>query len=334
LVSLFVVVGISQQSIRYQGVAFGSDGERLVDQEISLILTILKDAPGPIGFSTYIERHRLQTTQSGSFELNIGEGEEVAFSYEDIAWNQGSYFLEVAIDVDGGSDYVIAGTTEFLAVPYAQYGFEAAHGPEGPQGITGPVGPPGPQGDDGLDGLDGEIGPKGFKGVSGQIGDTGPQGPMGPPGIDAPPGGAVGPEGPKGPDGPVGPGGGPVGPIGPMGPPGDEGAKGATGLIGPAGPTGGTEGPIGDTGPQGPPGDPNGPAGPTGATGPEGASGAIGATGLTGPAGPEGIGVQTMLDVAPPNPVQHEIYLDSGANRADGLPGFRYFDGVVWVDLF
>lgn len=73
--------------------------------------------------------------------------------------------------------------------------------------------------------------------------------------------------------------------------------------------------------------------GPVGNPGPAGATGATGATGFSGQNGPPGKPVTPMLIVAPDNPVEGTIYLDSGANTEDGAPGFRYFDGSGWLDL-
>ncbi len=357
LVFMIVGIGLAQDAIRYQGVALNDAGAPLADQEIAVLFSVLKDDPS--GLFSYIERHEVTTSGSGSFELKIGEGEAIALSYDDILWSLGSYFLEVAIDLDGGSDYQIVGTTELLTVPYAQYAQRAAHGPIGDRGPDGAEGAPGIQGMPGENGIhcwdtngngindlsedingDGIFsafdcqGATGPIGPTGPTGATGPAGPIGPPGFDAPSGGLPGPDGPKGPTGPPGISLGETGPEGPPGPRGLTGAEGAQGIIGPEGLPGGTEGPVGEEGPQGPPGDPNGPMGDMGDQGPQGPPGADGAQGDKGDRGIDGLGIQEMLTVVPSNPMIHEIYLDSGANRDDGLPGFRYYDGAEWIDLY
>lgn len=81
---------------------------------------------------------------------------------------------------------------------------------------------------------------------------------------------------------------------------------------------------------------PDGPAGPQGPEGPQShidATGQTGATGAQGPAGPEGNPIMTQLDAVPMNPYEGFIYLDTGTNRYDNKPGFRYFDGTDWIDL-
>lgn len=332
LLSIMVVAfGFAQDAIRYQGVAFDTNDQIVQDADIAVLLSVLKD--GPTGSFSYIERHEVTTTSSGAFELKIGQGEEIAGTFEDIVWSAGSLFLEVAIDVDGGVDYVTAGATEFLSVPYAQYTTNALYGPTGLQGPAGPTGPTGAQGPTGLPGADGAGGTPGPQGAKG------PDGPIGPPGEDGdkgdvgPPGGVPGADGPQGPTGPAGPGGGPQGPQGATGPAGMQGPVGPAGPAGGKGAPGGTEGPPGPTGPQGPQGPPGLP-GANGQPGPAGIPGPQGPTGPTGVPGPNGKGLQTMYSVEPVSPITHDIYLDDGTNREDGKPGFRYFNGFIWIDLY
>lgn len=84
-------------------------------------------------------------------------------------------------------------------------------------------------------------------------------------------------------------------------------------------------------------------------TGPPGVQGPQGIMAFSGPKGPKGdpgLPISTILNVPPTidlstlNPIENgSIYLDDGTNRADGKPGFRYYDKPninedgVWVDL-
>ena len=355
---LFLGTMQAQNAIRYQAVAFDANGAILANQEISILFTIYEGNPSAGNFS-YIESHQPTTTASGGFDLEIGNGNSVAGSFDGIDWFDDSHFLEVSIDPTGNNDFTVIGVTEFLSSPYALYATEAIYGPRGPQGTTGPSGPTGRQGDAGdpgptttvdfscwdnnLNGIqdanedtngDGVVnaldcqGTVGAAGLDGAPGEQGDPGPAGPDGLPGPPG----PPGPQGPQGFPGVGGGPQGPQGPQGPAGPQGLPGERGFQGPDGPAGTAVGPPGDPGPQGPPGDP-GPAGLDGPIGPQGPSGPQGPLGPQGPPGANGLPVQQILSVAPSSPFTHTIYLDSGANRADGAIGFRYFNGTQWVDL-
>lgn len=73
--------------------------------------------------------------------------------------------------------------------------------------------------------------------------------------------------------------------------------------------------------------------GPAGPPGPPGINGLPGDSGPPGPPGPPGFTSLNLLNTAPVSPRNGELYLDDGTNRADAKPGFRYFDGSVWLDL-
>lgn len=88
----------------------------------------------------------------------------------------------------------------------------------------------------------------------------------------------------------------------------------------------GCPGAPGEKGEDGLPG-PQGPAGPTGATA---ATGLTGPSGQDGPYGAEGL---IMRDSEPSNLEMNLFYIDDGTNRADGKPGFRFYDGTNWIDL-
>ncbi len=330
----FAMSVFAQDGIRYQGVAFDGNGDPIISQEIAILFSVLQGSTN--GSNTYIERHVTTTSDAAAFELIIGEGEEIFGTLADVDWTNNPYYLEVSIDPNAGMDYFSAGTTELISVPYAQHAATALYGPRGPKGATGPIGPAGPTGATGPAGPPGQAGPNstpGPQGPTGNVGPTGAVGDQGPPGDDATQTGNVGPPGPKGPDGPQGEGAGPDGPQGPTGPSGPQGFNGAKGETGDKGDPGGTEGPPGSPGPQGPPG----PPGPDGADGPAGPAGPTGPTGAVGPVGEPGAdGIQFLefLDTPPSNPVQYYIYVDSGANRADGEIGLRWYSGTAWIDLY
>lgn len=74
--------------------------------------------------------------------------------------------------------------------------------------------------------------------------------------------------------------------------------------------------------------------GPYGAVGQTGVTGATGQKGEKGVDGEPGLPITPMLDTIPANTIlEGTIYLDDGTNREDGKPGFRYYDGDIWLDL-
>ena len=217
----------------------------------------------------------------------------------------------------------------------------------GPAGAQGPQGPKGPQGEPGPQGANvGAQGPRGPQGPRGDdyVGPPGIAGIDGPPGID----GFPGPQGPIGPQGPQGP----AGPQGPQGPPGiGGGIPGPEGIVGPIGTPEGDAGDSGincwDTNGNGindaaedingdgilDASDCQGISGFQGPQGSQGPAGLAGLDGLDGTDGPSGLFSSPMLST-PPTTAGRGFYLDDGSNRADGLPGLRFWSATSngWVD--
>ncbi len=125
------------------------------------------------GVPVYNESHTVTTNGFGLFNLKIGNGTPVAGNFSSVDWSNGPYFLEIGIDVTGGTDYVTMGTSQLLSVPYALYAETSGNtGSTGPQGATGPQGPTGANGV----GATGAQGPQGATGAAGLAGTNGTDG--------------------------------------------------------------------------------------------------------------------------------------------------------------
>lgn len=315
-VCLFVVIAIYSQgvpqAINYQGIARDASANLIVNQPIGVKISITNGASGPVAYS---ETHTTTTNQYGLYTIKVGYGTPVTGVFSSIPWSSGNQYIVIEMDVSGGTNYVLAGNSELLSVPYAFYANEALVAPSGttgptgstgPQGVTGTMGPTGPTGLQGATGVQGIAGPTGVTGPTGIQGATGPMGATGLAGATGPTGiqgatgangatgsvGATGPTGPQGVAGVTGPTGtqGPSGANGATGPTGAQGIQGVTGVAGPTGLTGatGAQGPTGSAGAMGATG-PTGVQGIQGVTGATGATGLAGATGVQGPTGSTGI---------------------------------------------
>ena len=324
------------QAFSYQAIAMDANGDLVTNSQVALEISVLADSPS--GNVSYTESHLVMSSSLGHVNLEVGRGTATFGTFESVVWSTGPHFLEIKMDVSGGTDYQIVGTVQLLSVPYALIAEESLSGIQGPSGISGALGDQGIAGPTGPTGLPGQ--PGSGIGPAGPTGATGDQGAQGPPGPKGPVGPADGYPGPAGPQGIQGPPGDPSNIQGPVGPPGPTGPAGAAGAIGPAGDPGdpgiggGIPGPIGDIGPQGPF---NGLAGANGLPGANGAAGAAGPVGDPGAAGPDGILNMEMMSTPPPTNGWFQVYfyLDSGANRADGQPGFRFYveSTGTYVDL-
>ncbi len=223
LITAMAVNAQVPQQFNYQGAARNANGTPLANKAITIRIGILDgSANGPVQYS---ETRKITTNALGLYTLIIGSTNAVSVTgtISSINWASGPKYIQVEIDVDNGNNFVIAGSSQLLSVPYAIYASSGAGakgdigltGPAGPQGLVGATGPIGPQGLPGAKGdigLTGAVGPQGLAGATGPIGLTGAAGPQGLIGLT----GATGAAGPAGPQGLVGA----TGPIGPQGLPG------------------------------------------------------------------------------------------------------------------
>ncbi len=202
LMILFVLLQVNPlnaqtpQGLPYQAVARNASGEVLSTQSISVQFTVRNASTN--GTILYRETHAATTNTLGLFTLIIGQGTPNVGTFSTINWGVASKYLQVEMDVTGGTNYVDFGTTQLMSVPYALYAEKAnvpgLPGPQGPQGLTGATGATGPQGPQGLQGLTGATGATGPQGPQGLQGLTGATGAQGPQGLT----GATGPQGPQG----------------------------------------------------------------------------------------------------------------------------------------
>lgn len=325
------LLGQVPAAFTFQAIALNADGQIVTNSDIGLSLSIIEN--GPAGNTVYTEEHFVESSDLGHINFNIGRGTPTnspTQSLDEIDWSIASHFVELSMDVTGGTDYRLIGVVELVSVPLTHYATISLSGPQGATGDQGLKGETGPPGDKGIKGERGDPGPSS---PSGQKGDRGPQGPRGPEG----PNGPQGAQGPNGPMGPVGPGGqrglegsqgaqgpdGPMGIAGPRGPQGDRGQQGRGG------------GPRGPVGPKGEPGPDKGPQGERGFQGPAGEAGSDAAQGPKGNPGMDGLGSLIISDTEP-DPSVDRLYIDTGMNRADNQPGLRFYDNNLsaWVDLY
>lgn len=126
MVFVFTINAQIPQAINYQGVARGADGNVLVNQNLSIKLSIISDSiNGPVEF---IECHARTTDENGLFTLQIGQGSGQLGIFSTIDWGAKTYFLKVEIDPTGGISYIFAGTSRFVSVPYALVALKALNG--------------------------------------------------------------------------------------------------------------------------------------------------------------------------------------------------------------
>lgn len=152
------------ESFSYQTVIRNSSWNVLANQNVGIEISILEDFAN--GTAVYKETHNTTTNNIGLVNLAVGEGSVVSGDFSLIDWGNHSFFIEVAVDISGGTNYQVMGTTQLRSVPYALYAKNSGTpGPQGPVGLTGPQGPQGVPGDTGAVGQQGPIGLTGPEGA-------------------------------------------------------------------------------------------------------------------------------------------------------------------------
>jgi hypothetical protein len=121
----------------------------LSSQAVGMQLTIQQGSIG--GTAVYTETFAPTTNAYGLVNLEIGSGTSTD-DFTTIDWANGSYFIEAAVDVTGGTSYSVMGTSQLMSVPYAMYANTSGNGP-GPAGADGNDGATGATGMQGADGI-------------------------------------------------------------------------------------------------------------------------------------------------------------------------------------
>ena len=108
----------SPSNFTYQSVVRDGSGKLLSNKEISFRISVLKNSES--GQVVFEEEHSVTTNINGLATLIVGKGSGND-DLGDIDWGDGSFFLKVEIDPEGGFNFIAEDTTQLLSVPYALY---------------------------------------------------------------------------------------------------------------------------------------------------------------------------------------------------------------------
>nr|WP_295931349.1 tail fiber domain-containing protein [uncultured Dyadobacter sp.] len=117
------------QKFSFQGVARKADGKIAANTAVGIRISILAESAG--GTIVYRETHSAQTNDHGIFNIRIGSGTVVSGEFSGISWKTFEHFLQLELDVAGGTNYADMGTTQLLSVPYALHAGEASRWADG-----------------------------------------------------------------------------------------------------------------------------------------------------------------------------------------------------------
>jgi hypothetical protein len=118
IISIFTFAQVPQ-GISYQAIALNSSGNPVVSSNVGIRLSVLDNSV--TGANLYTETQAKTTNAQGLFNLVIGQGAATSGTFNTINWGTNSKFLKVELDVTGGANYVLVGTTQLLSVPYALF---------------------------------------------------------------------------------------------------------------------------------------------------------------------------------------------------------------------
>lgn len=105
----------------YQGVARNAAGQPLVNQKISLRISIFDTkVTNTTPVLVYSETHVDTTNAFGLFDVLVGGGVIVSGAMKDINWAQGEKDMQVEIDPAGGTAFVLLGKSRLQSVPFSR----------------------------------------------------------------------------------------------------------------------------------------------------------------------------------------------------------------------
>ncbi|MBO4480940.1 MAG: fibrobacter succinogenes major paralogous domain-containing protein [Bacteroidales bacterium] len=114
------------ENFTYQAVVRDASNALLANTHVSVRVSIAQGSMS--GTAVYSESHVLHTNENGLLTLTIGSGYVIHGDFSSIQWSEGPYFMEVAIDPNGGNNYTIVSSQQLLSVPYALYAQTAGNG--------------------------------------------------------------------------------------------------------------------------------------------------------------------------------------------------------------
>ncbi len=103
------------QAMNFQAVVRDAAGLPISNQQVTVKIIIVDDLTSNV--EHYAETHQITTALGGLFDIKIGLGQVILGSFSDIPWSSGLKFIRV--ECDYGQGWVVMGTQQLLAVPFA-----------------------------------------------------------------------------------------------------------------------------------------------------------------------------------------------------------------------
>lgn len=105
------------QGIHYQTVLRSANNLLVSNTNVSLRLSLLQgDVSGTV---VYIETHSATSNANGWLGVEFGNGNAQSGNFSEVNWSQGPWFLQLEVDLSGGTNFSLVHTQQLLSVPYA-----------------------------------------------------------------------------------------------------------------------------------------------------------------------------------------------------------------------
>ena len=128
ILALIISAGLSAQSpnsFKYQAVVRNASGSVISNQQVKVRISILSGSQ--TGSAVYAETFTSTTNAFGLITLSVGDGSAEVGTFATIDWSNGTYWVKVEIDENGGTNYSDMGTSQLLSVPYALYALKSGN---------------------------------------------------------------------------------------------------------------------------------------------------------------------------------------------------------------
>ena len=106
------------QKFNYQAVVRNNTGVIVANQNIAVKAEILDSNSTTV---LYGETHAVTTNAQGLFSLQVGGGAVKSGVFASIDWSAGNRYIRTYVDLTGGTNFQLMGTSQLLSVPYAMY---------------------------------------------------------------------------------------------------------------------------------------------------------------------------------------------------------------------
>jgi hypothetical protein len=111
------------QGLSYQAVVRDNSGQPVSNRSVRYRIGVILDSMNAT--SVYTETHQVTSNSQGVVNLVIGGGTSSSGNYATIPWNRGKAFVKLEVDLSGGTNYSLVGTSQLLTVPFAHYSAES-----------------------------------------------------------------------------------------------------------------------------------------------------------------------------------------------------------------